>query len=414
MTLFMYRQLSGVFAGIGAISYLIYEAGQLTNINNHPHRSLARIILGIFFMLLVVYLFEKTNLYGALVFGLWPILVLVIQIKDCCTSNVATLKLLYRLSIGSVAGILPLIAYHINHDSLRMWFDDTVLIAFKLTSLEFFNNFSYEYMLFYSFKSLVTVENIANLPSALFWITILLAPLFYGALLIRRLTVNQKAIEPVGYIPVFFMLVSVHYQIPIYLFYSVALTLVAILWLLQDFKTRINVTANIVFLVICGLGLFLHAGQPLARGLIGTLNGERYMERESCGMNHCSVKADPEIVRKYQRLVTLVLDHTKAEDMILTIPFNPEINYLTKRASPFRFFNTALGIYSTEELNKAIAILGQNNTKLVFYNVNDKYNTSLVDELMNYIKEHYQFLGNKDGMEVYLLTKPMGSEVLLN
>lgn len=403
MTIFLYRQPSGVFAGIGTISYLIYEADHSTNINNLSNKLLARVILGVFLALLVIYLFKKTNLYGALVFGSWPILVLALQIKDTRVSNVSTLRFLYRLSIGSIAGILPLIVYHIKHDSLQVWFEDTVLIAFKLTSFDFFNNYSYDFMLSYSINSIVMFENIASVINALFWITILLTPVFYGALLIKRLQQDKNTIEPLGYIPIFFMLVSIHYQIPIYLFYSVALTLVAILWLLQNLKTRIAITANIFLLVICILGLFFHAGQPLARGLAGTLNGERHMERESCGLEHCSIKADPDTVRKYQRLVTLALDHTEADDMILTIPFNPEINYLSKRVSPIRFFNTALGIYSIEELNKVIAILGQNRTKLVFYDARDKYNTKLSNKLVDYIKEHYQFLGNQDGMEVYLL-----------
>ena len=405
MILFLYRQPSGVFAGIGVLSYLLNEASFSENVKNPSNKLLTRLILGAFLAVLVIYLLKKTNLFGALLFGFWPVVILVIQIKDTHLPSVSTFKLLARLLIGAIIGILPLLAYHISHGSLQFWFEDTVISAFNLTELDFFNNYYYDAMLIFSIKSIVMFENLTSVTNALFWITILLVPVCYGVLLIRRTANGKNTIDPLGYIPIFFMLVSVHYQIPIYLFYSTALTMVAILWLSQSSKARTRFTVNIFFFAICVLGLIFQAGQPAAIGLKGMLTGERLNLRENCGLEHCSVKSDPKLVRKYQRLVSIVLENTNAEDKILAIPFNPEINYLTKRVSPFRFFHAALGIHTIKELEEAITILEQNKTKLIFIDAQDKYNTNLVNQLADFVREHYQLLENKDGIEVYLLSE---------
>ena len=97
-------------------------------------------------------------------------------------------------------------------------------------------------------------------------------PLVYSSRLAPGIPTSVLVVKPLPVVAVFFAAVSVHYQIPIYLTYATALTIVAILSLIEVPRQKAFTAAIGAFLCIAGLAL--HAAQPVSRGLSGILLGK--------------------------------------------------------------------------------------------------------------------------------------------
>jgi hypothetical protein len=84
------------------------------------------------------------------------------------------------------------------------------------------------------------------------------------------------------------------------------------------------------------------------------------------------------------------------------MPANPEIYFIANRRSPFRFFNSALGILSEVDLKEVLQTIKDQPPRLVFYRSKDKYNTKYGDEVMSYVREHYRLLEKISGFDIYI------------
>lgn len=397
-TLFCFRQPSGVFAIMGVLSYLLYEVkGEKSSFGNH---ILARIVIAVLLFILVLYLLNKTNLWGILLFGIWPSAVLIQQLIKCKVPNGRVAKILLHLSLGGIIAIAPLLIYHVVNDSVGYWLQDTVVTAVGMTELPFFDRSLYGPML-QAGKDHIFFGDIATRMNGLFWVAILLAPVCLGLALLREQKVAYGTVAPLGYIPVFYMMVSVHYQIPIYLFYSVSLTLAGLIWLLhKKYIFKYLMPMILFFLVV--IGLVFQAGQPLSRGVRGILTGAVKNDLVPSGLSHCSIRVEPSMAKKYGKILAIIDERSQKNDTLLTIPFNPELNFMSKRVSPFRFFNTALGIRSEADVNAAINELKKKKTKLVIFEVRNKYNTVISEKLVAYVKSDYHLHSTIEGMEIYI------------
>lgn len=401
-TLFCFRQPSGVFAIMGVLSYLLYEA----NDANPPpgQRSLARVVVAILLLTLLLYMLNKTNLSGVLLFGIWPLAILIQQLIKCKAPNERVAKILLQLSLGGSVAIAPLLIYHVSHDSIGYWLQDTIVSAVGMTELPFFDSSLYALMFHYSIGNIFSGDITAKLNS-IFWIILLLAPAFLGLALLKEQVNAYDSIAPLGYIPVFYTMVSVHYQIPIYLFYSVSLTLAGLMWLLhKKYVFKFLMPAVLFFLV--AIGLVFQAGQPLSRGVIGTFEGDVKNKLVSSDLPHCSIRIEPSMAKKYGKILAIINETSQKNDTLLTIPFNPELNFMSKRISPFRFYNTALGMSSESDVIAAINKLQEKKTKLVIFDVNNKYNVKLTEKLVTYVKSNYRLYEKVEGFEIYMLELP--------
>lgn len=388
---FCFRQLSAVFVSIGAFSYLAYEQ-QIKTKGNWREYLLGRATLAAMAILLILYLLKKTQShYIFLVFGIWPVLLLLYQAGTATLSNKETLKIFSQLLLGSLLAGLPLLIYHGLHGSIRPWLHDTIFAAISMNSLTFFTNHQYTYnlMLLSSIGNLFSF-NVQLSLNGFFWFALLTAPACLGALTLFTLAKTQRPIPAIVFIAVFFMLVSVHYQIPIYLFYSSALTLSALLCYASAQHKYWRYPAAIAVIGISAIGLIYQAAQPLERGFNGILSGHTAAHNTHCNLAHCDLYTTPGVAAQYQELLSIINEHTNKDDTVLAIPFNPEINYLSQRRSPFRFFNSGLDLNSPDKVNSAIETLQQNKPAMVILKQNDKYNTELISPLIKYIGQHYR------------------------
>jgi hypothetical protein len=293
--------------------------------------------------------------------------------------------------------------YHTYHGSLGNWFSDTVIAAAAFSDTGFIGSSHYANLLGFSLASLLQPASLHGLINNVFWVVLILLTMVNGYLTLVSLNAKRgsKALHPLPILAVFYSLVSLHFQIPIYLFFSIGLTLVSILWLTSR-KTSGWITAPTVMAwCLCLAALYYHAAQPLSRGAEGILTGVRIHTMHKSSLPGNSLSITEEDLALYRRIVDLVYELTKESDYILALPANPEIYFMTSRKNPLRYANAGQGIVSDTDLVTAKQQLDANRPAMVLYRMVDKYNTPYVSELMKHLEPHYQRLQTIEEFAVY-------------
>jgi hypothetical protein len=218
---------------------------------------------------------------------------------------------------------------------------------------------------------------------------------------VARANEGGPDLHPLPFLAVFYGLVSVHYQIPIYLFYTVGIGLAGILWLAGEFEPPMRRgTAAVVALLAC-IGLTYHAGQPLSRGLAGTIAGTRIAVPDAPLGYGVGLRVEAEDRALYEQLAALVESTVAPDEAIFALPFNPELYFVTGRRNPFRFYNSAIGIRTDAELQRTLQQLHAQPPRLVFYRPDDKYNTAASRTLIDHVRRHYELSESYGGFEIY-------------
>ena len=401
ITLLLFRQLSGVIAGIGVMAFLLYEAPRgATGLNS----VFARALMTIMFMGLAGYLLAKADLPAILLFGVGPLLILALGCFKATVDNRYIARQLPALIAGGLVAALPLVAYHIHHGSLGIWYSDTVVSALTLTDFAFIDRPGYLLYAIIGLRQAIALESFATIVNGLFWASIVLTAPALGILVLIDLNRREGA-EPaphaLPFLAVFYGLVSVHYQIPIYLFYTVGLSLAGLIWMLAGNSTQQRAIVGVCAVLLSAVALYYHAAQPLSRGLIGTLEGVRTELAPGDALGRLGLSIETNDIKVYRHIADLVKREVRADQTILALPVNPEIYFLTNRRSPFRFYNSALGILDESDLNAVMQTMKNRPPRLVFHRPVDKYNTKYGSQVMAHVRQHYELLETLSGFEIY-------------
>src|SRR3546814_316863 len=134
VTLFLFRQLSGVFAAMGALTFLLLEVREA---RRGGRVVLARALALAMLAGLALYLHVKTEIATAVLFGGAPLLLLCFAGVKTRLADRDACRMVLRLGLGGLAALLPLLAYHLAQGSLAGWWRDTVVAAVSLTELDF-------------------------------------------------------------------------------------------------------------------------------------------------------------------------------------------------------------------------------------------------------------------------------------
>jgi hypothetical protein len=245
---------------------------------------------------------------------------------------------------------------------------------------------------------IVRPESMAAALNGVFWLALLLLPIANGMLLLRQVR-QGESLHPLPLIAVFYALVSIHNQIPIYLWFSTGLSALAFLWLMA--ARHREVVGGAIVAVGAAIALYWHAGQPVERGFAGTLAGQRYEGPLAAAPEGATLRVTPEETRAYAALIDLIKHETSPGETILAIPNNPELYFLGGRRASVRFWNSAFGLRDDEHVAAAERMLATDPPRLVFHNPADKYNTPRSDRLMAAIKARYVYVGRVDDVDVY-------------
>lgn len=398
MTVFMLRQLTGAFVAIGLITYLLTE---------EEHRStfskpiLGRAVLALCGVVLGFYLFKNASYFSLLLFGIWPLALIGTAWGNCVMSDRSVIRIVGQLVLGALVALAPLVVYHLSHGSLMTWIDDTVLTAFRLVSLPFIDKASYLHLPLVIAGLSAEGLRPSSIVNGLFWMALLMAPPVLGWITVKRSAQGATSAPVLAHMAVFFALVSVHYEIAIYLFYSVAIVQCGLLALSVSWPKRAQVTTACVVLLLAGIGLWSHAGQPLSRGLSGQMAGDRTSNHKDAMDHRVGLRVAPQEQDLYQWLLPLIEKNSRPDDSILALPVNPELYFMSGRRNPTRFFNSALGLRTASEVQVLLSTLVIDPPALVIFNSGDKYVTPAALEVMNKVRTIYKAIASRDGIEVY-------------
>lgn len=401
MTVFLFRQLTGVLVAMGALAFLLLEAtaeSQGTDPRAEAGPSgagaggwLARGLIVVMIAGLVGYLTHATDLLGWLLFGIWPVLLLLHAVRAVRVPDARVLSLVSRLAVGGLVAALPLLLYHALHGSLGAWYRDVFVTAFSLPAMPFFASMSHADQLGAGLRSLASGDLRATINGA-FSAVLPLVGMAVGLTLMRRLTTTSAtgphpAPPALAVLAVFYGVVSVHYQIPIYLAYTVGLSFAALLFLSGGSRALTAAGAAAV-----AVAVFYHAGQPLSRGISGAAAGHRVDVVSSETIPRLGIRVEQSDVELYAALLELIDRQVAADESILAVPSHAELYFLSGRGNPFRFFNTALGVTTEPELAEVLQALEQAPPVLVFHAPGDKYNTPQSRVIMDHVAATYEVL----------------------
>ncbi len=406
MTLFLFRQLTGVLAAIGVLTYLLGEAparpAPAPGSRNH---ILARALLALMALGLAVYLSAKATWGAMLLFGPGPLGVIAWVALHASPRNRDTAVMLFSLSVGALAALAPLALYHVANGSVATWIDDTVMVAFSLTQLAFFEGASLINILLFSGLSVLLLADLPTLVNSAYWTALVLLAPVVGYVTLRALWRDGPASGTRPYLlPVlalFHALVAVHYETTVYLMYTAALTLAGLLWLGAAWPRGARWGLAALAFSLSAIGLSFHAGQPLDRSWQGLEMAAREHMVEVPALERAGLRIAREDAATYDELIALIRRETPANAAILALPLGPELYFLSGRRNPTRFFNSAFGVRSEDDLQAVLSVLRREPPALVFHRPEDSYSTDYTDRIMEFVRIRYEPLPSIADFEIY-------------
>jgi hypothetical protein len=399
-TLFLFRMLSGVLVAIGLIAYLLMEAAQEGSARGRE-TLLARVALGVMAVGLTAYLVTTTEL---LLFGIWPVAVLIRAAFTTTVANRQVFRLFTRLALGSAIAVLPLVLYHAAHGSLVIWFDDVLMGPLLLSRMEFIRASNFWMLVVSGARGAKLATDAVGVMNGLFWSVLPLFAALQGAVVLRRLYRSGRdapRVEAFPILAVFYAVVSVHYQIPIYLFYSVGVSVLGLLWQTQGARVYWKAAMIGVTLALSAIAVTFHAGQPVGRGWWGMIAGERVPTQPSDALQRCGLWIDAADLERYVEMTRLIQEEVSPEETIFAVPNHPELYFLADRTNPFRFYNLAFGVRDEQQAEAVVSALQRNPPKLVLYNPADKYNTPMSRRVMRTVEASYDFVGTVGPQQIF-------------
>lgn len=397
---FLLRQITGVFVAMGVLTYLLCEIRSNTRDRD---TILAKALLGCMLFGTIFYLASATDSLGLLLFGIWPLAIIVQAILLTHTPNKKAIEILMRLLAGGVAAALPLLFYHAAQGSFDNFFDDTVVRALHVSRFAYLKQATYFTLLIHGFKNFMEFGSFAKVINGLYWVILPFIALIAGVATLSafRKTRVSSSIGALPIIGVFYGMVSLLHQIPIYLSYSLPLSCAVILWLTLKSRKQFLAALGILSIVLSVISVYYHAGQPIARRLGGALRGDRFSLVPATSVDRAGLWVDDQSLRVYTDLVEVIRNQSQPSEPIFVLPNNPELYFLSDRRNPFRFWNSAIGVRNEIETSQVIDHLKREPPRLIVFAPRDRNNTQHSTEIMVHVREGYTLIRNTSDFEIY-------------
>jgi len=403
------RHLTGALVGMGTLSYLLFEETR-ERPEAIPWRQLwvARLLCGSMLILLSLYLFQSTDAMGFLLFGLWPVSFLAWQLTTLMVSNKRTLRIFGDLSLGMVISALPLFSYHILNNSLAAMIDDNLVRALDVLTWDYAKD-RYWWLLVGGLIEFGDNPGVVSLLNGMYFFTLPLFSALNGCLLL--LTVGRKISTPSLALPIlatFYGLVSLLTQRPVYLYFTVILSIAGSLWLLLTVIPRWKFMMSLWLLFLSGVSIGFHAGEPITRTIIDYLRATKTALINSRNqLPRVGLKIDEPSLKSYRNVVDIIEKETHNGDYIFAIPNNSEIYFMTGRRNPFRFFSTDHGVLSQTEVQSVIKTLETLRPRIITFSPDDTRNTSHSLAIIEHVRANAKLLSKDNFFEVYLYGEPI-------
>jgi hypothetical protein len=402
MLVFLFRQLTGSFVGMGVISCLLWEHSAP---EERSPAVLARGIVAIFFVALAGYLAIFTDFPGFLLYGAWPLVLLGFVWRQVQVADRRVLRGAAHFAAGMMVGLFPLLLYHLWNHSTGPWFRDVFLRSPSVLRLEHLDTPWLVYFTLGGAYELVFGGSPAAHANGIFWLLIPTLGALNGFLLVRRMAQGPRPDARAMILPflaVFHALVTVFNQIPFYIYLSAGLSISSILSLVSRSRRVRMWTMGAASLG--GLALFFHAGQPYTRTPDEVLQGIRRPLVKS-ELERCSMWIDPEENQLYSGVIALIKQNTAAEDAILVVPNDAELYFLSGRRNPSRSWSPSLSVLGDSEVEDFVEDL-DSSPRLIIHNRESKYNTNATSALLRSLVSGYSRGSSVGPFDFYRRSEP--------
>jgi hypothetical protein len=328
---------------------------------------------------LLAYLLAKQTTFGLIWGGVLPLSVLlIVTVKARITWGAAgrTVALVFA---GFILAGLPLAVLAASQGAFTAWIGDMLFTALMINGQEFISESSYRTLLILAAQILLQGGGPAATVSAMAWILLVLSVPALAALVAFDLMRNWP-VHPAALLAVFWSVSALHYQIPIYLLFVLPSTLLALILM----RPATPIAGAVV--ALCLWALVFQAGQPLERGLAGVVAGVRAPPNVRSTLPRVSLQiqaADDEIFRQ---LLSVIESGAAPQERLMTLPMEPEVNFMTARPSPVPYFATPLGLREDSDVTAAVEALNGSAPLFVVHRRVDKYLTPLSAELLSRVQ----------------------------
>ncbi|ADM10424.1 hypothetical protein PB2503_11899 [Parvularcula bermudensis HTCC2503] len=403
--IFGFRQSTAVFLAL-AVSCLIFlvpardAAAPRPLAATWPARGIFVLAAG----LIVYYALANLQSAGAVFFALGPLAIVLACARRVTLGPVETACRLAALCLGGTVALLPLVAIHLGQGSLGPWLHDILIAPLTLIDLPFFDDASYWLLPLAGLASLAAGDPMGLVIFG-FWTSLLLAPLLVSGLAAAAILRGQIDVKTLS-LPIiagFHGLVAAHYEIPVYLLLTPALSLTA---LIAIAPRRCRAAAAALASFCAGIALLFVAGQPQAASLAdqarlrptvavpmalaGALGGE-------------GIVLPAHLVSQEAQTVAMITACTDPGEAIFAAPMSGHLYYLADRPAPFRYWGTAFGLTDETAIKTAIAQLtGPKAPAMIVLDPQDKYRTAALDTVLAESLPFYTPLGAIGARRLYL------------
>ena len=403
-TLTLFRHLTGIWVAMAVIVLALLERS-----SDARGRQLVLMRLQVAIMLAAVvgYLYwnPDTEPGGVIFMGVWPVAVLGWMFFTGRTRNRDVATAVGLLFAGTLIPTIPFVLYHFAHGSLGVLVHDLVVVASGELDLGFYGRGWYGVLPLAGFYQATSSFDFVRIVNGLYWTILPAVSAVNGALVVRALRNHADARTlTLPMIAVFFAMVALLFEGPLYLYYTVGLSLIGAMWLLAGAAPAMRGLSAAAAVALSAVAVIFHAGQTRERNPVQILAGDRvtkFADLVDCGLPRCSLKVSASDHMTYGDLAKVIEAHTAPDDFILAIPNDAELYFLTGRKNPTRFYNASQGTTTSELQHEVVQALDRHPPQLVFFRPDDKYNTRATLDIMTRVRSRYAFLGSQHGIEIY-------------
>lgn len=373
---FFTRQLSGVFLALGVACALLLERPD----DPQGSRGPAIVIGGIMFAGLLGYLHSKDNSFAIVWAGLGPLGLITVAMRRVRMAWREALRILAWIMAGFLLGALPLVVHNALNGALAGWMRDLLVTPLQINGQDFIATMSFSHLLEYAVVLLLSDVGAVPTVSAAAWIVlIMMVPVVGGLTLLDAASGRRPGAIPI--LGTFWVIGAVHYQVPLYLFFVLPAAVLALLAL----RPRPAVAVGLIALSLWAVAF--QAGRPLTRTLAGTIESVPGEPQVPSGLPRVSLRIPLSDVTDFRAIVAAIEDGARPGEPLMTIPMNPELNFITARPSPVDYYATPMALISEADLARTVEALDAAAPLFVVNRREDKYLTPLSARLLSIVRE---------------------------
>jgi hypothetical protein len=351
----------------------------------------------------------ETEPGGVILMAACPLAVLAWTIVNVRANNAQAAALILRIGAGVAVSALPLAFYHVLHGSLGVWIADIVLSASGETQMDFFGKGWYGVLPLAAFFQAMSAKDPIQFMNGVYWVVLPALSLLNGFLLLQQMRARVDVRElALPMLAVFYALVSLYFEGPLYLYYSAGLSLISILWIRGAGSAVRRATWTVLAASLAVVAVLFHAGQSRDRTPRQILEGHSASDawsNDRAGLDRASLRLERADRDVYGRLVALILERVPPDESILALPNDAELYFLARRRNVSRFYNSALGLRTADDVRRLEEAMSADPPRLVFFRPDDKYNTDASRQILALVRSTHTYVDTIDGLDVYQLSE---------